>query len=364
MRKATVPRPRPWTLVYLVLALALGACTAEPPQMDADPVSDPVGTLAERSTLFEGTLPCQDCPGIRYQLLLRPDSVYFLRRSYLGADIIDQDDIGRWYLDTGRRLVRLRGSGEDLPDLRVVSTDTLRPVSGEAAHAMSDSTAALVRREESATFEPKLRMRGMFTYMADAALFRECASEWRIPVAMEAEYQNLERAYSESVLEPGSPLLAEVDGRITTRPAVDREGFEDVLVVERFEGLWPGETCGAQGATASLENTFWGLVRLGSRPVKTAPDQKEVHLRFLPGTSEVRGFGGCNSFSGSFKVEGRLISFGAMASTRMACPTLDQESELFDRLAKATRYVITGDHLDLRDAEGNVLLRFEARYFR
>ncbi len=364
MREFTAFRSQPWGVLALACTLVLAACTAEPPEADSEPVSDPVGTLAERSTLFEGTLPCQDCPGIRYQLLLRPDSVYFLRRSYLGADIVDQDDIGRWYLDVARRLVRLRGSGEDLPDLRVVSTDTLRPVSREAAHQLADSAAALVRREESAPFEPRLSMRGMFTYMADAALFRECASEWRIPVAMEAEYPLLERAYSEAVLEPGSPLLAEVVGRVTTRPAVDREGFADVLVVERFEGVWPGETCGAQGATASLENTFWGLVRIGSRPVRMAADQREVHLRFLPGTNEVRGFAGCNSFSGSFKVEGRLVSFGALASTRMACPFLEQETELFDRLAKATRYVITGDHLDLKDGDGTVLLRFEARYFR
>lgn len=348
----------------MALALALCACAAEPPETDSEQEPDPGGSLAERSTLFEGTLPCSDCPGVRYQLLLRPDSVYFLRRSYLGPDIVDQDDIGRWHLDANLRLVRLRGNSEDRLVFKVVSPDTLRPVSGEAAHAMSDTGATLVRREESATFEPRLLMRGMFTYMADAALFRECASEWRIPVAMEADYGALEEAYSGTAVEPGSPLLAEIEGRVTTRPATDREGFEEVVVVERFDGIWPGETCGAQGADATLENSFWGLVRLGSRPVKVAADQKEVHLRFIPGTSEVRGFAGCNSFSGSFKVDGRQISFGALASTRMACPYLDQESEMFERLAQVTRFGITGDHLDLLDKDGRVLLRFEARYFR
>jgi copper homeostasis protein (lipoprotein) len=355
MHKAVLP---------LVLCLTLAACSKKRPEIEVSSAAVPVGSVAERSTLFEGTLPCADCPGIRYQLLLRPDSVFFMRQSYLGREVVDTDDIGRWHLDTERRIVRLRGSREEKPAFRVVSADTLRLLDRSESEISSDLKYALVRREESAPFEPRLAMLGMFTYMADAALFRECASEWRIPVAMEGAYKELEQVYSETVTEPGSPLLAEISGHITSRPAADRDGFEDVVVVDRFEGLWPGETCGAQGATSPLENTFWGLVRMGSHPVRLASDQREVHLRFLPGQSEVRGFAGCNSFSGSFKTDGDLLSFGAIASTRMACPYLDQETALFTALAKVARYHITGDHLELLDLGNRPLLRFEARYFR
>lgn len=348
----------------LLLAVGVTGCSPEQPKVDTVPEPTPAGSLAERSTLFEGTVPCSDCPGIRYQLLLRPDSVFFLRRSYLGADIVDQDDVGRWHLDSAQHMVRLSGNDDDRHEFRVMSPDSLTLVSPEVAHAIIGSSAALVRREESAPFEPRLRMRGMFTYMADAALFRECASEWLIPVATDGEYLKLERAYTETVKEPGSPLLAEFLGRITTRPATDREGFEDAVVVELFDGVWPGETCGARGASASLENTFWGLVRMGSQPVRPSPDQHEVHLRFVPGTGEVRGFAGCNSFSGSFRAEGHRLTFGGLSSTRMTCPYQAQETEFFERLSRVTRHVIMGDHLELYDKDSRVLLRFEARYFR
>ena len=50
-------------------------------------------------------------------------------------------------------------------------------------------------------------MRGLFTYMADAALFEDCASGQRYPVAMEADYISAERVYLEARSEPGAPLL-------------------------------------------------------------------------------------------------------------------------------------------------------------
>ncbi len=50
-------------------------------------------------------------------------------------------------------------------------------------------------------------MRGLFTYMADAALFEDCASGQRYPVAMEADYISVERVYLEARSEPGAPLL-------------------------------------------------------------------------------------------------------------------------------------------------------------
>ena len=35
------------------------------------------------------------------------------------------------------------------------------------------------------------------------------------------------------------------------------------MLVERFVGVWPGETCERAEATASLTNTYWKILRLG-----------------------------------------------------------------------------------------------------
>jgi hypothetical protein len=46
-------------------------------------------------------------------------------------------------------------------------------------------------------------------------------------------------------------------------PKMEGEGQQPTVVVERFVGVWPGETCGARFATERLENTYWKLTRLG-----------------------------------------------------------------------------------------------------
>jgi heat shock protein HslJ/uncharacterized lipoprotein NlpE involved in copper resistance len=340
------------------------ACRSQDQALETPPQPSVGGALAERSTVFEGVLPIALGEGIHYRLLLRPDSVFYLRQSYLGTDLPDVDELGRWHLDSSPGLVRLASSGEARRVFRVVHSDTLRLLEGFDQTMQPDLDYALVRRESAAPFVPHLPLRGMYTYMADEAQFRECGSQLRFQVALEEEHALLERSYLETVSEPGSPLLAEFVGRIENRPAPAGGGFREVVVVERFEGVWPGESCGAPGASAQLSNTFWGLVRLGAQPVRLEPGQREVHLRLLPERGVVTGFAGCNTLSGSFRVEDHRLRFGALASTRMACPTMELETAFFTRLGEVSQFKVRGDHLDLSDSAGRLLLRFEARYFR
>jgi copper homeostasis protein (lipoprotein) len=68
---------------------------------------------------------------------------------------------------------------------------------------------------------PARRLRGMFTYMADAGRFQDCASGRSYPVAMEADNATLERAYSSARPEPGAPLLVTLVGRFEQRPRME-----------------------------------------------------------------------------------------------------------------------------------------------
>ena len=46
---------------------------------------------------YSGLLPCADCEGIRYDVDLRENNVYFMRMSYLGRSSNDPiDQIGLW----------------------------------------------------------------------------------------------------------------------------------------------------------------------------------------------------------------------------------------------------------------------------
>ena len=86
--------------------------------------------------------------------------------------------------------------------------------------------------------------RGRFTYMADAALFEDCDSGLRFPVAMEADYLAAERAYLETRTEPGSAVLMTIEARLESRPPMEGDGLIEMIVIDRFIAAHPGESCG------------------------------------------------------------------------------------------------------------------------
>ncbi len=67
-----------------------------------------------------------------------------------------------------------------------------------------------------------MALEGMFRYMADAALFRDCRDGKTYPVSMEGQYLELERAYLNSGIEPGSEIMASVQGRLLGASAYGR----------------------------------------------------------------------------------------------------------------------------------------------
>jgi putative lipoprotein len=86
-------------------------------------------------------------------------------------------------------------------------------------------------------------LRGMFRYFADAARFRDCSTDRAYPVAMEGAYQELEQAYLDSGIEPGSELLVELEGHYLERLGVDANDNEINLIVDIFDKILPDKSC-------------------------------------------------------------------------------------------------------------------------
>ena len=112
-------------------------------------------------------------------------------------------------------------------------------------------------------------------------------------------------------------------------------------------------------ATA-LEGTSWQLVSYVNADGETvdAVPGADAGITFQDGS--VSGNAGCNSFSGSYTVEGNQISVGPMAMTMMACEDalMAQEQAVTAALSGAATYAMDGETLQLMDADGNVLATF------
>jgi putative lipoprotein len=80
----------------------------------------------------------------------------------------------------------------------------------------------------------------------------------------------------------------------------------------------------------------------------------------IAGDGSVSGTGGCNRMAGKAVIAGDRITFGPLASTKMACPpaAMNQERKFFDALgdARAWRVDPVRRKLVLLDTEGKSIL--------
>ncbi|RUP35627.1 MAG: META domain-containing protein [Curvibacter sp.] len=77
----------------------------------------------------------------------------------------------------------------------------------------------------------------------------------------------------------------------------------------------------------------------------------------LDASGQASGFGGCNRFSGRWRIEGGQLRLGPLATTRMMCltPGGEQEGPFLASLEATRSARLEGGRLLLLDAQGQVL---------
>jgi heat shock protein HslJ len=233
-----------------------------------------------------------------------------------------------------------------------------------ARRGLPEVTPAVAGEGDAAAEQPPPPMRGLVTYLAEAARFSDCATGRSYPIAMEGDYEALEHAYLAAGQEPGMPMMASFDGSIADRPKADSASTEPTVVVDRFVGVWPGEDCAPQLVEATLTDTYWKIVRLAEFEISAGEGRREPHLVLRSEDAHYRATVGCNELVGSFTLYGDDLSFGQGASTRMAClPPLDAwEQQLAGVLEATAAWRIDGQALELIDGDGAAIATFRAVY--
>ena len=115
--------------------------------------------------------------------------------------------------------------------------------------------------------------------------------------------------------------------------------------------------------------TVWRLVQLEGSAVEANARGQLPNLRFSAGNWRVSGSGGCNRITGSYEWDrnDNQLRITKMVATRMACVSgMGQEQRFLQALGKVARERFSSSHkpapdqLELLDASGAVLMRFEA----
>jgi heat shock protein HslJ len=283
--------------------------------------------------------------------------------SYLGrGDNANFDDIGSWVVSSDRNTLLLKGGREAPAMFRIKDANTLRMLDVEGRDIESSLNYDLLRNKNVEPLEPRLAVRGMYRYFADAGQFTECLTRRKWPVAQEKDNAALESAYTKARLTAGEELLVNLEGQVAMRPKMEGQGAQASLVVDKFIGVSPAETCGAPFSSALLENTYWKLTRLGAKPVTAAVKQREPHLVLNSKTKRIAGSSGCNRFMGTYQQKDDRLTLGKVAMTFMSCPEgMETERDFAAALEQVQSWKILGEHLEFFDGSGGFLARFQTR---
>lgn len=91
--------------------------------------------------------------------------------------------------------------------------------------------------------EQKYTYKGYFSYLADAAIFIDCKTNEKYPVAMEADYITAETKYLDIASTPGERILIIVNGEISKRDKIEGNGKINFMIINKFLEILPNQLC-------------------------------------------------------------------------------------------------------------------------
>jgi putative lipoprotein len=123
----------------------------------------------------------------------------------------------------------------------------------------------------------------------------------------------------------------------------------------------PGEAGagGGSGDPAALIGPTWVAEDIHGRGVI---DNLQSHITFMA-DGRAHGSGGCNNFTGGYRLEGAVLELGPLAGTRKACPPaiMNQEAAFYEALGETRGYRFENGLLFLLDAGGAEVMRLWRR---
>ncbi|MDU1877732.1 envelope stress response activation lipoprotein NlpE [Citrobacter sp.] len=187
---------------------------------------------------WRGILPCADCEGIETSLFLEKDGTWVMNERYQGVrdEPSSFASYGTW-ARTADKLVLTDSKGEK----------SYYRAKGEALE-MLDREGNPIESQFNYTLQPvsaslpvtPMPMRGMYFYMADAAIFTDCATGKRMPVANNAQ---LERDYLAARAENGQSVLLTLEAHFTLEANPDTGEKVKTLMVDKDAKFIPGKGC-------------------------------------------------------------------------------------------------------------------------
>lgn len=350
------------TLLLITLLAGVAACSQTPSQAPIAPVVpeetkpqvqtpklvenevlNDMGTQAlatdfghifiDRDMTFKGTLPCDTCQGIAYQLNILQDGRFEARQDYQSTPEVNLVK-GTWLLE--ERTLHLLSQSAKLPSFQFVSNNKLVRLDEAGKPVVSSTNFELTRSLNFEKLDTKRNLLGLYEVNNNQASFTSCLNAERYPIAMTQHHVPMLRSYQQNKQLQGKPVIATAQARLGEQEPVQ-------LFIEQFDQFWPGASCPEKDNIKSAEGIVWQVERIEYIQVP-----QEYNLRLVFADNRITGFAGCNAFNGQYSHKASVLKIEPLATTRKYCATSNYyETNLLKRLQSADRMEVNGQKLQL-----------------
>lgn len=208
--------------ISVALFLAAGALSLLGCNNHFQPKEQPLQPMQQS---YQGVLPCADCSGLDTLLYLDTDGTFVLQETYRETKDGDQTfaEYGKWER-TADKLV-LTGSNGDKRYFRPLGKNLeMLDQSGVPIRSPLNYQLAPVEKKLPST---PMALKGSYTYMADAAIFKDCVTGKTFPIDNNI---SLEQGYARARKAAGEPVFLMLDGHFSTQPSTEDGQMHKALV--------------------------------------------------------------------------------------------------------------------------------------
>lgn len=325
----------------------------------------PVSLRTLQPQSWQGEVSCPGCSERWLTLTLFPDGLFRLREAYGAAKGGSEErfhDTGRWsaaLADSRRILLK----GASTRQVRLLPSGDLALLDAEGRDIVSIRDYVLKRLPRPDLVSEPMRLLALYAGSESQAMLTECLTAQVVSIADSPAAADMHR---QAALLPAErrargPVLAAFTARWSdaSEPA---SGAGRRLVIERFDGFWPAESC-TQGPIAPqqpLQETVWQLVSVNAVPAQEAVLGQPAHIRLRKG-GRLTGSTGCNRVQGGWQANADKLGLSRLVSTRASCRDAmsQQEQAFLDALRNTRQYRQVGNQLELLQGD-QVLARLVA----
>ncbi|MCI5145280.1 MAG: META domain-containing protein, partial [Candidatus Electrothrix sp. AR3] len=339
--------------ISLLCCLLLAGCAVQQKSVTLPPAKGLFSLSVP--TVYTANLPREKCPPISFALILRPDGLYFLRVNRVGSGLWNiRSEAGAWKYNATNKTIQLNNYDNDIRILSVTPQRTLKVLRSLGGIMPPYLNYEFVPTNISPVYEDVVRMQGMYSCSPNGEIFRECLSGKTFPVARGWESGKMEQACLDTLHGQKKSVFVALNARLESGQKKREE-----LVPVRFIDIYPVFTCSeTKSDILTIEDNRWHLLEVDGKMLEENQAKKMVFLEVKREENWFRGFSGCNSFAGTWRVRGKEFFFSRTDAVRTAClEGIEVEDALLHALDNTWRYQIKNNVLHLSDRHGKVLAK-------